>query len=155
MRGIRYLFLYLSLMILFIGCQKRDMTSLREVHWDRDMCQRCKMVVSDRNHTLQLINTQNGKSYMFDDIGCMVLWLKDENIEWFSTAKVWITDASTGRWIDGKKALYEDGYITPMAYGFSANQNPQMLKNRDQNLSLDDIFQLIIKIEEEKNRRSY
>ena len=145
MRGVRYIFLSLIL-LSFMGCEKRDVSELREVHWDRDMCERCKMVVSDRHHTIQLINTENGKSYMFDDIGCMVLWLKDEKIEWFSTAKVWITDASSGEWIDAKDANYKDGFVTPMAYGFSAHKTKESIKAGQEIIDYDEVVKRVIKI---------
>ena len=33
---------------MFLACEKKAETGVAEVHWDRDMCSRCVMVVSDR-----------------------------------------------------------------------------------------------------------
>ena len=115
----RFSFLLLFI-VLLLGCEKKITTELHDVHWDRDMCARCAMVVSDRQHTVQVINPKDGKSYMFDDVGCAVLWFHDEKIEWEKDAVLWITDFETGKWIDAKKAIYTSENVSPMAYGFMA-----------------------------------
>jgi len=110
---------WLLLVVLFLsGCEKKITTELHGVHWDRDMCARCAMVVSDRKHTVQAINPKDGRSYMFDDIGCTVLWFHDEKIEWNKKAILWITDAKSGEWIDAKKAYYTSE-MSSMQYVFS------------------------------------
>ena len=96
-------FLLLFSLLLFTACEKKISTEVKKVHWDRDMCERCKMVVSDRKNTVQVINPKTGRSYMFDDIGCTVLWFKDDKIEWENNATIWINDITTGKWIDAKK----------------------------------------------------
>jgi len=85
------------------------------------MCARCIMVISDRHNTIQVTNPINGDSYIFDDIGCMVLWFNEHKLPWRDKAKIWITDFKTGKWIDAKNAFYDTENITPMAYGFSAH----------------------------------
>jgi len=147
--------LLLSLSILyFSGCEKKPTTTeLRDVHWDRDMCARCKMVVSDRHHAIQVIDSNSGKSYMFDDIGCAILWFDDEQIEWRDSAKIWITDASTGEWIDAKTALYDSGNITPMAYGFTAHKSRESIKDGKEVFSYSDLAKRIRVIEEKNNER--
>ena len=72
----------LFLTLTISGCEQESKTAVSEVHWDRDMCARCVMVVSDRMNTVQVKNPDTGKKYIFDDIGCMILWFKDENITW-------------------------------------------------------------------------
>ena len=103
------------------GCEQKSKTQIHEVHFDRDMCARCAMVISDRKNTAQAINPHTGKYYLFDDIGCMILWFNDENIGWKDEALIWVTDAKSGKWIDARKAFYDTENITPMAYGFSAH----------------------------------
>ena len=105
---------------LFLGCEKTKSDGLQKVHWDRDMCEQCKMVVSIRNYAVQVVNPNSGKSYMFDDLGCTVLWFKDEKIEWEKDAKIYITDAVTGEFFDARKAFYDTDSQTPMDYGFGA-----------------------------------
>ncbi len=115
----RFSFLVFSIFLLF-GCQSKKPGDVVKVHWDRDMCERCKMAISERKYAFEIINPKTGKAYKFDDIGCGVLWLEEEKIPWKDKAVMWITDAKTGKWIDAKKAYYTDDSITPMAYGFAA-----------------------------------
>ena len=108
------------LLFLLFGCSDRKVGDVQKIHWDRDMCERCKMAVSDRHFAFEIIDPKSDKAYTFDDIGCGLLWLEEEKIPWRDRAIMWVTDAKTGKWIDAKKAFYTDDSITPMAYGFAA-----------------------------------
>jgi len=132
--------------LTFSACEKKDMSGVAKVHWDRDMCARCVMVVSDRHNTTQARNPKTGKKYMFDDIGCMALWFEEENIMWRESAIVWITDVNTGEWIDAKKAYYDTENITPMAYGFSAHKSKQSIKEGQEIVDYDEVLRRVIKI---------
>ena len=132
--------------LTFSACEKKDMSGVAKVHWDRDMCARCVMVVSDRHNTTQARNPKTGKKYMFDDIGCMALWFEEENITWKESAIVWITDVDTGEWIDAKKAYYDTENITPMAYGFSAHKSKESIKEGQEIVDYDEVLRRVIKI---------
>jgi len=122
----------------FSACEKKG-TQPSEVHWDRDMCARCAMVVSDRRNTVQVKNPQDSKTYMFDDIGCMVLWFDEEKIPWADKAVIWITDVDTGEWIDARKAFYDTENITPMAYGFSAHKKLENIEPTQEVIDFDEV----------------
>jgi len=140
-------FLFLSFLVLFmVGCEKKVDRGVAKVHWDRDMCARCVMVVSDRHNTTQVIDPKNGKKYMFDDIGCMILWFEDEQIEWKNEAIIWITDVDTGKWIDARKAFYDTNNITPMAYGFSAHKTKESIKDGEEIIDFDEVVKRVKKI---------
>ncbi|OQX72820.1 MAG: hypothetical protein B6D59_07450 [Campylobacteraceae bacterium 4484_4] len=130
MRGFRLLLLLLLVLFGLGGCEKKDMTGVEKMHWDRDMCERCKMAISERKFAVQIVDPKTGRHYKFDDIGCAVLWLDEEKIPWKEQAIIWITDAKTGNWIDAKKAKYTDDSITPMAFGFAAYTEETAPKNR-------------------------
>ena len=108
------------LMTGFSGCEKKPVGGVAEMHWDRDMCERCQMAISDRKFAVQVIDPKSGKAHKFDEIGCAVLWLDEMKIPWKEKAIIWVTDAKNGKWIDARKAQYVDGAITPMAFGFAA-----------------------------------
>ncbi len=108
------------LILGFSGCEKKPAGGAVQMHWDRDMCERCKMAISERKFAVQIIERVSGKAYKFDDLGCAVLWMDEEKIPWKKKAILWVTDAKTGKWIDARKALYVSGAITPMAFGFAA-----------------------------------
>ena len=119
----RFSFLLFFLGFFFLGCEKKIDTNFHKIHWDRDMCQQCKMVVSDRKHTVEVINPDDGESYVFDDLGCTVEWFKEKNLPWQKRAIIWITDSKTGQWINAKEAYYDTDSRTPMDYGFGAYKN--------------------------------
>jgi len=140
-------FILVFLTIFLIGCSDgKPKNGMAKVHWDRDMCTRCVMVVSDRHNTVQVKNTINGRTYMFDDIGCMILWFKDEQISWKNTAKIWITDISNGKWIDARTAYYDTENITPMAYGFSAHKSKETIKVDQEIIDFNEVCKRVIKI---------
>ncbi len=130
----------------FSACEKKSTTALAEVHWDRDMCARCVMVVSDRKNTVQVRNPDNGKKYMFDDIGCMALWFEEEQIRWKDKAVIWITDVKSGEWIDARVAFYDTENVTPMAYGFSAHKTKDTIKDGEEIIDYDEVIKRVIKI---------
>ncbi len=117
MRG----FKFLLLLFLIVGCEKKDFTKTPpKLHWDRDMCERCKMAISDRKFGVEAVG-EDGKVYKFDDIGCLILWQKLEAPK-VKFKKIWVKEVKTGEWIDGKEACYVKNYITPMGYGYGAKK---------------------------------
>jgi len=135
------------------GCgESRKKGEAAKVHWDRDMCERCKMVVSERKYAAEIVNPENNKVYYFDDLGCAVLWLKEEKIPWADRAKIWVTDAKTGEWLDARTAKYTDDSITPMAYGIAAFSEKTFPKGH-QPLRYPEVVKIIEKIEAKNNER--
>lgn len=151
--NLKYLFL-LSLAALFIGCSDSSdvKEGMKKVHWDRDMCERCKMVVSERHFGVQMINPSSNRSFMFDDIGCAVLWFQEENKDWFDKAVIWINDAKSGEWIDARTASYTLGTLTPMGYGLSAFAQENLPQGATA-LKFEEAVTIIKDIDVEQKRR--
>ena len=106
------------LVLLFlVGCGEE---AQKQVHWDRDMCERCKMVISDRHHTVKMHIPNSQKYYVFDDVGCFILWQQRAHEPWGDQAEVWVNDAKSGAWINLRQAKFTAHNLTPMGYGFSA-----------------------------------
>lgn len=119
----------LSLVILgfLAGCSSDPGTGPAEVKWDRDVCERCRMVLSDRLYSAQIRGGAEGqktKVYRFDDIGCAVLWLEQQPWHGDPRTEIWVNDYRTGAWIDARAAYYVRDRITPMAYGLGAQADP-------------------------------
>ena len=122
----------LLLLILFIGCSNsKDSSSMKKIHWDRDMCEYCKMVVSDRSYAVEVINPKTNRYYLFDDIGCTILWFKESKIAWEKDAIIYISDAKSQKFINAKEAYYTLGKLTPMDYGFSAYKSKDEVKAKE------------------------
>jgi len=148
----RFLLPLLMIIFIFGGCEKRDKTAPVPIHWDRDSCERCDMAISERKYAVEVVNPKTGKHYLFDDIGCAVLWMEENKIPWKKDAIIWVTDAKTGKWIDAKKAEYTDDMITPMAYGISAFTKKTLPKG-EKPITFKDAVKVIHKIEAFNNKR--
>ncbi len=129
------------LLLFFTACDSKINTDPKAIKWDREICERCKMIISVRNYTVQVINPTSGKRYYFDDIGCTVLWFDEDKIEWENDAIIYVSDAKSGEWLDAKKSFWTYGAITPMAFGYSAFATKQDGKeNFDYNYVRDRIL---------------
>jgi len=79
-------------------------------------CSECGMDVEALDYAAQLI-TENGDTYFFDDIGCVVLWLENHSPD----IHIILTQTlDTHQWIDATKAWYSRIAPSPMGYGFAA-----------------------------------
>ena len=141
------LFKVLIFLILFLlfGCDRKIDLNYHEVHWDRDMCERCKMVVSDRNYAAQLTDPKTGKTKYFDDIGCVILWFKESQIDWSNQTKIWVSDEKTGKWINAREAKWTTESITPMGYGFGAYESGTEPKDKEI-IDYDEVVKRVLKI---------
>ena len=106
--------------VLLMGCGQRSTTGPGEIHWDRQTCERCQMVISERRHAVQIRELGARRMHAFDDLGCALLWLDEQQLLPGSEGgpEVWAMDSTAGDWIDAREAQFEAGLTTPMAYGF-------------------------------------
>jgi len=116
--------LLLPSVLLFISaCSGDPGTGAVIVEWEQDGCRRCNMILSDRFHAAQIRHKPaDGPSevYLFDDIGCAVVWLEDREWKDDPVTELWVNEHKTGSWIDAHKAFYVIGHQTPMQYGLGA-----------------------------------
>ena len=114
--------------MLCAACSQDKGTGPREVKWDRDACERCRMVLSDRNYAAQIRYYPQDKTRtqvaLFDDIGCATLWLEDKPWRDDPRTEIWVVDHRNGQWIDARRATYVTGMLTPMEYGLAAQSDP-------------------------------
>ncbi len=81
----------------------------------------CKMVITDQDHAAQ-VAAKSGKTWIFDDIGCMILWLSDKDLP---DAKLWVYAQDKKGWIRAQDAFYSVDEMTPMHHGFGAYATPK------------------------------
>jgi len=113
-------------MLVLSACSENG-TGPVEVKWDRDACERCRMVLSDRYHAAQIRGGPAGSKarvYKFDDIGGAIVWLQDKTWQDDAGTELWVNDHRDGRWIDGYKASYVSGQRTPMDFAIGAQDEP-------------------------------
>ena len=112
-----------AFLLMLSACFNEPNTGPVEVEWEHDTCQRCSMVLGDSFHAAQVrhrLADKQSKVYMFDDIGCALIWLEDKAWRDDATTEIWVNDYKTGAWIDARKAHYVGGQQTPMLYGLGA-----------------------------------
>jgi copper chaperone NosL len=124
---------WLLVALLFLaGCEGTPKTGPVKVRWDRVICVRCLMAVSDHSFSAQVRGGPIGKKskvYFYDDIGCAVLWLDEQDWwdggNWWEdpATEIWVTDWTDQSWIDARSAFYVKGHITPMDFQLGAQVN--------------------------------
>ncbi|MEA3373001.1 MAG: hypothetical protein U9Q62_04845 [Campylobacterota bacterium] len=82
----------------------------------------CGMPVEQLGDSCQ-VSAPDGKTWFFDDVGCMALWI--ENKSFIDEAKIWVYSRDTDGWIDARTAWYSLTDNTPMRYGFGAYSTRQ------------------------------
>ena len=111
------------------GCKKGNWPEgMAEIKWDRNTCVRCNMVISDRRFAAEIRGGANNTVFMFDDIGCLVFWLRDkaDKYPWMADAatRFWVADSESKsrdemQWFDPRQASYVSK-TSPMGYNFGA-----------------------------------
>ena len=108
------------------GCSDEPATGPVPIHYGRDTCDLCRMIISDPRFASQIRGGPGHKAYKFDDIGDALVfldrqtWKDDPNVEF------WVMDVETGKtWLDARKAHYMSGMQSPMAHGFGAYPEPR------------------------------
>lgn len=103
------LLLILITSIIFTGCNSTKTT---------DKCPTCNMKTTEMQLHTSSLHVDN-INYIFDDIGCMILFAKNRKID-LNKVRSQVFTLDTNRYIDSSKANYTDSENTPMGYGFTA-----------------------------------
>ena len=85
------------------------------INEETDICATCNMQVVDNQFATQII-LENGKSLVFDDIGCMYTWVESNKNQKIDTE--FVRDYNDKEWVKKEDAtyVYNPSVITPMAY---------------------------------------
>jgi Predicted lipoprotein involved in nitrous oxide reduction len=100
---------------LLAGCGGKKYEAV-PINEDVDVCAICKMQVKDDAYATQL-TTKDGKTYKFDDIGCMNEWKSKNGTD--NIGMDYVRDYNDKEWIEFSSAtyVYDASLRTPMAYG--------------------------------------
>jgi NosL. len=101
--------------VISVACGRSEY-SARAVNEETDRCAKCNMAVADDAHATQLV-MKDGRTLMFDDIGCMYAWLAEHGDG--EVGQAFVRDYRGRQWVKSEKAyyVYDASFETPMAYG--------------------------------------
>ena len=139
MGQIARIFLLGVVLLLLAACSKVPETGPIEVKWDRDICTRCSMALSDRNYAVEVRGGPKKQVFKFDDIGCAISWLKYRPWGNDPSMEIWVADFRTGKWLDARAARYIGGKRTPMGYGYGATSEGDF-----GSISFDEVRKLLL-----------
>lgn len=109
---------------IMVACSKSPATGPVDVRWDREVCERCSMAVSDQYFAAQVRKAGNDENpsvvYKFDDIGCAVIWLQNKKWKDMPSTEIWVADHRNASWIDARKSWYLKDRNSPMGFGLGA-----------------------------------
>jgi copper chaperone NosL len=137
------------LLLILSGCSSGPDSGPEEVKWDRDNCQRCRMVLSDPHYAAEIRYFPEGKHSKvakFDDIGCAVLWLEEQPWSKQIKSEIWVADYLNKNWIDARTAFYVRTKSSPMEYALGAQS-----KASTDSVSFDAAIAIIKDIEQKYN----
>jgi len=120
--------LLLLTLLLLLSCSKESDTGPGEVRWDREICARCAMAISDQKFSAQIRGGRPDRKighYKFDDLGCAVIWLDKQSWKEDARTEIWVNDHRSGQWVNAQTAWYVQVNHTPMDYGLGAQSDYQ------------------------------
>ncbi|MDR1849276.1 MAG: nitrous oxide reductase accessory protein NosL [Zoogloeaceae bacterium] len=137
----RFFVLTVFVAVFVVACEKRDNwpEGMEPIHWDRDTCAHCGMVISDPRFAVELSRNEPKKvALKFDDIGCLIAWTNASSKKtgarpWWEEpgegTRVWVADFNSPvdnraalRWLDARVARYIER-SSPMGFNFAAVEN--------------------------------
>lgn len=77
----------------------------KPIKYGTDQCAYCKMTVSDPRFGTQL-QTKKGRTYNFDDVQCMIAYVKEKNVEKMDVAVFYLPDFTTNELLPADKLFY-------------------------------------------------
>jgi len=89
-----------------------------EIALNEEACRNCRMAISERKYAAEVVPA-SGEVQFFDDIGCMVQWMRVHKPE---KARIFVVDMISGAWLDAHASYYvrSSRYRTPMGFGIVA-----------------------------------
>lgn len=92
------------------------------IRWGEDNCDHCKMTLVDRQYGAEIV-TKKGKAYKFDDLNCLVGFMKKNTVPADQIAEKYVINlAQPGAFVPAEAAVYlfHEELKTPMAAGVAA-----------------------------------
>lgn len=89
---------------------------------DRYKDAKCGMILSGETDAAEAI-APDGKTWFFDDVGCLALWLNEQPEK--ERIRLWVYARDAKDWVEARRAWYSLTDSTVMRYGFAAYKTKQ------------------------------
>ena len=144
--------LVMTVLLLTGGCSKEISLDAQDPSWDRDVCHRCRMMLSNRHFSAQVVDPESGRHYFFDDLGCALGWLDEAKPQWSQKAVIYANAADSGKWTDVRRGVIAEPFVTPMSFGLGVFPEQSALPEGKHRVTLEQAFGIVRTIRE-KGRR--
>jgi copper chaperone NosL len=124
-------FRFFILGIVIVSCSKEP----QAIVYGKDNCNSCKMRIEDKHFAAELIS-KKGKAYKFDDIICMIDFIKSASVNKNDIDKYYVNNyTNNNEFIDAEKAIYflSETNHSPM----NGNAAAFVLENEANNFALN------------------
>jgi len=127
-KAILYIFPVIAIVVILVFVKISNQSALdidnnKKIALDfkpnKIQCPQCNMFLVKKKYTAQAITTDN-KTHFFDDPGCLVLWIEENQKTSEKDIVKWVYTLDSKKWINAEKAFYSISDKTPMNYGFGA-----------------------------------
>jgi copper chaperone NosL len=108
-----------SAVMLSTGCVS---PAPRPIAYGQEPCAHCHMTITDPRYAAELV-TGTGKTYEFDDVGCLAAWYIGGTVDSSRVHSLWVNDfVRPEHLLKAETAVYlrSDSLRTPMASGLAA-----------------------------------
>jgi copper chaperone NosL len=127
---LKWVFSIAAVLLIFTGCSSKAALPA-EIKVNQDECDTCHMGIQDLESAAQII-LNDGKPLLFDDIGCLFVYLQEEQPEYEAA---FVHDFQTKEWISLDKSTFvqDEGIESPMSYGIAAFETAEKASDFQKN----------------------
>lgn len=113
----RWTIILLSVVLFLTACSSKTAAPV-EIKANEEDCDTCHMGIEDLHSAAQII-LENGKPMLFDDIGCMVVYMQEHQPKYEAA---FVHDFDSKEWIsfDNSTFVQSENIHSPMNYGIAA-----------------------------------
>lgn len=130
MRKLMLAFILFGMLIL-AGCANEQTYEPVEINPEVDVCEICNMSIVHEHYATEIISA-SGDVFKFDDIGCMIEFVhEEESLSRDEIGKQYVRDVESGGWVELENAyhVYHEDIWTPMANGVVSFEGKEAAEN--------------------------
>ena len=95
-----------SILLIMVGLQAcQGNSEPKPIKFGSDQCAYCKMTISDARFGTQL-QTKKGRVYNFDDVQCMISFVKESNVKKQEVSAYYLPDYVSNKLLPAEQMLY-------------------------------------------------